>query len=193
MNDPIDRPHRRDIVIPLAKLFVAGGVAAAAWPFIAQMRPGRDDEQSLTKVDIRGVAPGETRTVAWQGQPVILWRRTEAEIRAAQNVDMGSLIDPYARNDMLPPKAPASDANRTLQGRDEWLVVGGRCTHLGCMLIETSKISGLQGEESGVWLFCPCHAARFDFSGRVLGGPALTNLPVPPYRIEGDSIVLGQA
>ena len=35
---------------------------------------------------------------------------------------------------------------------------------------------------SGEAWFCPCHAARFDVSGRVRAGPARTNLQVPRYE-----------
>jgi ubiquinol-cytochrome c reductase iron-sulfur subunit len=90
---------------------------------------------------------------------------------------MSELPDALARNEALPKNAPASDANRTKAGHEQWLVVVSLCTHLGCRLspVRRETSASLEG-----W-FCPCHAARFDLSGRVRSGPARTNLPVPPY------------
>jgi cytochrome b6-f complex iron-sulfur subunit len=39
------------------------------------------------------------------------------------------------------------------------------CTHLGCAI-----------EERNFGFECPCHSSRFDFEGRVLKGPAATDL-----------------
>ena len=36
--------------------------------------------------------------------------------------------------------------------------------------------------------YCPCHASKFDFAGRVFKDvPAPTNLTVPPYPFASDS------
>jgi ubiquinol-cytochrome c reductase iron-sulfur subunit len=88
------------------------------------------------------------------------------------------LPDRYARNAMLPEAAPASDANRVLGGFEQWLVVIGLCTHLGCRLPQEG--AALR-DGAGMGWFCPCHAAWFDASGRVRAGPARTNLAVPRY------------
>ena len=54
-----------------------------------------------------------------------------------------------------------------------FFAVDMKCTHLGCM------VEWL--EDKGV-LFCPCHAAYFDFQGKVISGPA--PLPLPLYIVE---------
>jgi ubiquinol-cytochrome c reductase iron-sulfur subunit len=106
-------------------------------------------------------------------------------------VPVAGLIDPHARNAALSERAAASDANRTLARHPEWLVVVGVCTHLGCRLL-TGDPAAPDGRGEG-W-FCPCHAARFDTSGRVCSGPARTNLPVPPYRFVAPSTLeIGRA
>jgi len=87
---------------------------------------------------------------------------------------------------MLPETAPANDGNRTMQGHEEWLVVTGLCTHLGCVL------SGSPTGRPDEVLFCSCHAARFDVSGRVRAGRARTHLPGPRYEfLRWDRLKIG--
>ena len=74
---------------------------------------------------------------------------------------------------------PQSDEARVKPGKDQWLVVIGICTHLGCIPIAH------QGEYDG--FFCPCHGSVYDTSGRIRSGPAPTNLPVPPYQFVSDT------
>ena len=77
---------------------------------------------------------------------------------------------------------PEKDQKRVI--KDEWLVVVGICTHLGCV-----PING-KGEYGG-W-FCPCHGSHYDTSGRIRKGPAPTNLEVPKYKFVGnDKIIIG--
>ncbi len=53
------------------------------------------------------------------------------------------------------------------------------CTHLGCI------VKWIPGEAI---LFCPCHAAKFDTSGRVLAGPPPAPLPVYLVKEEENKI-----
>jgi cytochrome b6-f complex iron-sulfur subunit len=57
--------------------------------------------------------------------------------------------------------------------QEGFFAVDMKCTHLGCM-VEWM-------EEKGV-LFCPCHAAYFDYKGKVISGPAPS--PLPLYGVE---------
>ena len=58
-----------------------------------------------------------------------------------------------------------------LEGRPEWLILVGTCTHLGC-------VPTFGGGEFGGWL-CPCHYSHYDVSGRIRKGPAPLNLAIP--------------
>jgi ubiquinol-cytochrome c reductase iron-sulfur subunit len=71
------------------------------------------------------------------------------------------------------------DAARVKQGHDQWLVLIGICTHLGCIPLAH------QGNYDG-W-FCPCHGSQYDTSGRIRQGPAPANLVVPPYAFVSDT------
>ena len=71
---------------------------------------------------------------------------------------------------------PQDDADRVQ--KEEWLVLVGVCTHLGCVPLG-QKVSDMKGEYDG-W-YCPCHGSHYDTSGRIRKGPAPKNLDVPPY------------
>jgi ubiquinol-cytochrome c reductase iron-sulfur subunit len=191
MRDAVSLPPtRRDFLSVFTASFAAAGAAAAVWPLVDQMNPNPGTPRGSIFVDLAPIAPGQAITVSWRGQPVFVRHRTPDEIARARSVALDRLPDPYARNAALSAHADASDANRTLAQRPEWLVVVGICTHLGCKLG-----SGDAGTADGdvAWL-CPCHAARFDSSGRVRSGPARTNLPVPPYRfVTRTQIEIGRA
>ncbi|HHH88933.1 MAG TPA: ubiquinol-cytochrome c reductase iron-sulfur subunit [Aliiroseovarius sp.] len=146
---------------------------AAVWPLINQMNPSADVKALASiRVDVSGVEPGTQLTVKWRGKPVFIRRRTEDEIALAKKQDNEELVDTVARNANLPPDAPATDANRTLDDKEEWLVMIGVCTHLGCVPL------GDGAGDFGGW-FCPCHGSHYDAAGRIRKGPAPRNLDVP--------------
>ena len=173
-------PGRRDFITQTALAFVGVGSVAALWPFIDQMNPNpATPPLGVADVDLAPIQPGQAITVMWRGQPVVIRHRTRREVERARETALYVLPDRNARNAALPGMAPATDANRTKEGHERWLVVVGLCTHLGCRLISSEAAAA--GSAGEAW-FCPCHAARFDVSGRVMSGPARTNLPVPPYQ-----------
>ncbi len=171
-------PARRDFIVQAASTFVGVGSAMALWPFIDQMNPNPATPPPEVKdIDLSPIQPGATVLVQWRRLPIFIRNRTPEEVRSARSTPVSHLPDRLARNEGLPRSASADDANRTKEGHDNWLVVVGLCTHLGCLLrSQDAPVATGEG-----W-FCPCHAARFDLSGRVRSGPARTNLPVPPYR-----------
>jgi len=163
---------RRDFLYYATAGTGAVAVGAAVWPLVNQMNPSADVEAlSSIRVDVSAVDPGTQLTVKWLGKPVFIRRRTEAEIAKANDVDVSALPDPNAANANISGDAPATDANRALGGNEEWLVMMGVCTHLGCVPL------GDAGDFGG-W-FCPCHGSHYDTAGRIRKGPAPTNLPVP--------------
>jgi len=173
-------PARRDFIVQAAQAFAGVGRAMALWPFVDQMNPHRGTPgPEVKEVDLSSIRPGETISVSWRGMPILIRNRTPEEVRMARSAHLSGLPDRFARNEALPGRASADDTNRTKEGHDNWLVVVGVCTHMGCLLKSQGAGAALATGEGWV---CPCHAARFDLSGRVVSGPARTNLPVPPYR-----------
>jgi ubiquinol-cytochrome c reductase iron-sulfur subunit len=166
---------KRDFLKLVAGAGAAVGVGAIAWPLIDSMNPSADVlAVSSTTVDLSPIPAGSAITVLWRGKPVFVRHRTPEEIKSAEDVKQNELAD------------PATDASRVKAGKEQWLVVVGICTHLGCIPLG-NKPTDARGEWGG-W-FCPCHGSQYDTSGRVRHGPAPANLAVPPYAFDGDTKV----
>ena len=169
---------RRDFLYYATGGAGAIAVGAAVWPLANQMNPSADVlALSSIRVDVEGVEAGTQLTVKWQGKPVFIRRRTEAEIEAGRAVDVDDLPDSIARNQNLSGEAPATDDNRTLDEAGEWLVQIGVCTHLGCVPLSNAGDYVLDSGVGG-W-FCPCHGSHYDTAGRIRKGPAPENLHLP--------------
>jgi ubiquinol-cytochrome c reductase iron-sulfur subunit len=167
-----DQPDagRRDFLYIATGAVGVVGFAAVAWPVIDQMNPDASVlALSSIEVDLSGVQTGSSVTVKWRGAPVFVRNRTQKEIDEARAVPMDQLKD------------PETDEARVMKGHDNWLVMIGVCTHLGCIP------TGEAGEFGG-WL-CPCHGSQYDTSGRIRKGPAPKNLVVPPYKFLNDTKV----
>ena len=174
-----DGSSRRDFIVVAAQAFAGVGAAMALWPFISQMNPDASATAlASTEVDLTPVKDGQAITVVWRGKPVFIRNRTRDEVKAAQEVKLAELVDDSARNDALPEKTPATDANRTKKGHENWLVLVGICTHLGC-IPKGQSMADAKGDFGG-W-FCPCHGSHYDTAGRIRKGPAPRYLDVPPY------------
>jgi len=163
--------ERRDFIILTAQAMGALGAAAVIWPFVNSMNPSADVlALSSTEVDISPIAPGQEIKVMWRGKPVFIRHRTPEDIAAAEAVSLTELRDPQ------------TDAERVKKGKEQWLVMVGVCTHLGCI-----PLGNLAGDYRG-W-FCPCHGSHYDTAGRIRKGPAPTNLVVPPFEFLSDTKV----
>jgi ubiquinol-cytochrome c reductase iron-sulfur subunit len=183
--DNADHPTRRDILSVAGLTFAGVGGALALWPFISQMNPDASTQALATvEIDLKPIKEGQAITVMWRGKPVFIRNRTKAEIESAQKVAAKDLVDQSARNDAMTDRTPGTDANRVKKGKENWLVLVGICTHLGC--IPKGQSMADQKGEYGGW-FCPCHGSHYDTSGRIRKGPAPRNLDVPPYEFVSDS------
>jgi ubiquinol-cytochrome c reductase iron-sulfur subunit len=120
----------------------------------------------------------------WRGKPVFIRHRTAKEIEEARAVQLADLPDQIAQVLEAKSVQDASDANRVKPGKDQWLVMIGICTHLGC-IPKGQAVGDVKGEYGG-W-FCPCHGSQYDTSGRIRKGPAPRNLEVPPYAFTTDT------
>jgi ubiquinol-cytochrome c reductase iron-sulfur subunit len=162
-------PTRRDFLYIATGTVGAVGAAAVAWPMISQMNPDASTiaAGAPVEVDLAPVAEGQVIKVFWRSKPIFIGHRTKKEIDEARSVDVKTLPDPQP------------DQTRVKQGHDQWLVLIGICTHLGCIPLAH------QGNYDG--FFCPCHGSQYDSSGRIRQGPAPSNLVVPPYEFVSDT------
>ncbi len=173
--DAGDGVRRRDF-INIAAVAAAGvGGLATLVPLISQMAPSADVlAESSTEVDISAIKPGQAIKAMYRKQPLFIRNLTPAEIAAANKVDVGSLRDPQTLDE------------RTKEGKTNWLITLGVCTHLGCVPLGAGE-GEVKGEFGGY--FCPCHGSQYDTAARIRKGPAPKNLEVPEYVFNSDTIV----
>ena len=165
-----DGETRRDFIFLLGSATAVVGAAAFAWPLIDSLSPAADTKAASTaEVDIAAVKPGQAVTVKWRGSPVFIRSRTPEEIARAVKDDKASMPDPQP------------DEARHQEGKPQWLILVGVCTHLGCIPL------GQQGEYGG-W-FCPCHGSQYDTAGRIRKGPAPENMAVPLFKFTSETVV----
>ena len=183
--------NRRDFLYIATGAVGAVGAALAVWPFINQMNPDASVlALASVEVDLAPIAEGQEITIKWRGNPVFIRHRLAAEIEAAKAVEMGELKDPLARNANLPESDPATDVNRVVGGKEQFLVMMGVCTHLGCVPIANEgDYAVVEGSaKHGGW-FCPCHGSQYDTSGRIRKGPAPRNLEVPVAAFTNETTI----
>jgi ubiquinol-cytochrome c reductase iron-sulfur subunit len=111
----------------------------------------------VTKVDVSSMQAGEIRTVEFRGKPVFILKKTPD---MAKSADRGIKI-----------------------GSDEYTVVIGICTHLGCIPAWVNEEKKFK---------CACHGGEFDASGVNTFGPPPKPFVIPAFKVDGNTIVLGE-
>lgn len=168
-------PRRRDFINIAAVSFAGVGAVAIVLPLINQMNPSADVlAQSTTEIDLSKILPGQSIKTSFRKQPLFVRNLTPKEIQEADAVDISTLRDPQTLE------------QRTKAGKKNWLITLGVCTHLGCV-----PLGAGEGENKGPFggYFCPCHGSAYDTAARIRKGPAPTNLAVPDYAFNSDTVV----
>jgi ubiquinol-cytochrome c reductase iron-sulfur subunit len=167
--------RRRDFVHIAATAWAGVGAVAVVLPLINQMNPSADVlALASIEVDLSAITPGQAIKTSWRKQPIFIRNLTPKEIADAEAVPVSSLRD------------PESLAQRTKEGKKNWLITLGVCTHLGCV-----PLGAAEGESRGDFggYFCPCHGSQYDTAARIRKGPAPKNLAVPDYAFKSDTVV----
>ena len=182
---------RRNFLIGATSVVGTAGVVGVAVPFVASWNPSA---RALAigapiKIDISRLAPGDMLgpIPTWRSQPIFVVNRTDGMLETLdERVDR--LADPTSERDQQPSYAK----NKYRSINPHVLVLVGICTHLGCVPKYHPEIKPQDYDPN--WLggfYCPCHGSKYDISGRVYKSvPAPSNLVVPPYRYESDSVII---
>ncbi|PZU58792.1 MAG: ubiquinol-cytochrome c reductase iron-sulfur subunit [Sphingobium sp.] len=171
-----DGVRRRDFINIAAVSFAGVGAVAVVLPLVNQMNPSADVlALASSEVDLSEIQPGQAIKTTFRSQPLFVRHLTPEEIAKADAVDPATLRDPQTLEE------------RTVDGKKEWLITMGVCTHLGCV-----PLGAGEGENRGEFggYFCPCHGSAYDTAGRIRKGPAPLNLEVPTYKYTSDTAIL---
>ena len=133
--------------------------------------------ESTTEIDISAIQPGQAIKAVFRKQPVFVRNLTPQEIQAAEAVQ----VDACAIRRRSP--------ERTKEGKANWLITMGVCTHLGCVPLGAAEGEAKRRVRR---LFLPLPRLALRYRARIRKGPAPKNLEVPEYAFTSDTVVIGQ-
>ncbi len=187
-KDDIDHSRRKTLTNSVA---VVGGIGAAVatWPFISSMNPSASAlaAGAPVEVDVSKMEPGQQIQEIWRRKPIWIIRRTPEMVQT-----LGGLTEKLRDPDSAETsQQPAFAQNEIRSIKQEYLVLVGICTHLGCSPEFKPDPGGDLGAAWQGGFYCACHGSRFDLAGRVYKNmPANKNLAVPPYHFISDNRIL---
>ena len=128
-SDAGDSQTRRRFLTAATSAVGIGGVAGVAVPFLGSWNPSEKAKAAGAPVraDISKLEPGQMVVIEWRGKPVYVLRRTEEQIAALPGLN-DDLKDPQSASSAQPDYIAGE--GRAIN--DEFLVIVGLCTHLGC-------------------------------------------------------------
>ena len=116
----------------------------------------------FTTLDMSAYKENELVVEKWRGKPIFVLKKTA---------------------DMLAKQNDADKARDILVNGEHYMVCIGLCTHLGC-------IPGYRPETED--FLCACHGGMYDFTGMVIKAPPPRGLDIPPFKVDGNKLVLGE-
>jgi len=116
----------------------------------------------FTTIDLSACVENKLIVEKWRGKPIFVLKKTP-EMVAAQN--------------------EAQTARDIVVGGDHFMIAIGLCTHLGCIPAYREDRTDFK---------CACHGGEFDSSGIDKLAPPPSPLVIPPFKISGSSVVLGE-
>ncbi len=118
----------------------------------------------FTTLDMSAYKDNELVTEKWRGKPIFVLKQTTDMVEKAQ-------------------KNPEDMSRLIKVGDAYYMVCVGLCTHLGC-------IPGYNPDSES--FLCACHGGMYDFTGDVTKAPPPRGLDIPPFKIDGMKLVLGE-
>lgn len=187
-EDGVDLRRRRFLTATTAVVGGIGG-AFAAVPFVSSLLPSEKAKAlgAPVQIDISKIEPGMLHRSEWRGKLIMVVRRTPENLKALADVE-DKLADPESNRES---QQPGYAKNRSRAIKDEYLVMIGLCTHLGCAPTYRPEVAPDDlGPDWKGGFYCPCHGSRFDLAGRVYKSvPAPSNMVIPPYRYLTDALI----
>jgi len=116
----------------------------------------------FTTIDLKDAPENVLVTEKWRGKPIFVLKQSKEMMAKATDIDKKRLIK-------------IGDAH--------YMVCVGLCTHLGC-------IPGYRPETQD--FLCACHGGMYDGTAMVKKAPPPRGLDIPPFRIDGTKLVLGE-
>ena len=167
------------------------GFAAIVYVFFAALRSGDGEVRSVPslRVSIGEMEVGDTRFLSWEGRPVLVYRRSDADVVSLRSGDE-RLLDPESTKSEQP--VFASNAYRSQ--KPEWFVSLALGTGQGCSVewVPADQAT-FQGKPWNGGFRDSCGQDRYDVACRVYKSQyASRNLIVPQYSIDADTLVLGR-
>jgi len=116
----------------------------------------------FTTIDLNDYKENELVTEKWRGKPIFVLKQSKELMAKTTDETKKRLIE--------------------ING-DHYMVCVGLCTHLGC-------IPGYNPETED--FLCACHGGMYDATAMVTKAPPPRGLDIPPFRIDGTKLVLGE-
>jgi ubiquinol-cytochrome c reductase iron-sulfur subunit len=117
----------------------------------------------FTTLDMSIYKEGELVTEKWRGKPIFVLKKTP---------------------EMVASQTESQKKRDVVVGNSHFMLAIGLCTHLGC-------IPGYNAAEKS--FLCACHGGMFNWAGEVTKVPPPRAFDIPPFKIEGNKLVLGEA
>lgn len=116
----------------------------------------------FTTLDMSTYKEGQLVTEKWRGKPIFVLKKTA---------------------EMIAKQTESQKSRGVILGNAQYMVAIGLCTHLGCIP------AYIVAEET---FLCACHGGTFDWAGEVTKVPPPRAFDIPPFKIEGNTLVLGE-
>jgi len=174
-----------------AKMMMYLGFAGVVYVFISAIMSGDGEVPTVPslRVDIADIEAGEAELLTWEGRPVLVYRRSAADLANLRTQDP-RLSDPDSARSDQPPFA-----QNTLRSESpDYFVAIALGTGQGCNVVHLPATQEMfEGRPWNGGFMDSCGKDRYDLAGRVYRGQYATrNLKVPQYAIEGTTLILGR-
>jgi len=116
----------------------------------------------FTTLDMTAYKEDELVVEKWRGKPIFVLKKT-AEMVAKQTEE--------------------DKVRDIVVNGSHFMIAIGLCTHLGC-------IPAYRKDRQD--FLCACHGGEYDFAGVVTKAPPPRALDIPPFKIDGNKLILGE-